>query len=124
MNHKPIEDKWLEWFIGFTEGDGAILEYQGRLSYVISQKDVNVLYHIRDTLGFGNVKIKYDLGFGRYEVTGFDNIHKLACLFNGNLILDKRKVQLAVWVKILYSKGKTPPLKEIENNVDLTLDSA
>lgn len=96
MYHKPIEDKWLEWFIGFTEGDGAILEYKGGLSYVISQKDVKVLYHIRETLGFGNVKIKYDLGFGRYEVTGFDNIHKLACLFNGNLILDKRKVQLAV----------------------------
>lgn len=51
-HHKYIDPGWLQWFIGFTEGDGAILESKGRLSFVIAQKDVGVLYHIQEVLGF------------------------------------------------------------------------
>jgi hypothetical protein len=59
-HHKYIDPDWLQWFIGFTEGDGAILESKGRLSFVITQKDVRVLYHIQEVLGFGKVDVYSD----------------------------------------------------------------
>lgn len=36
-------------------GLGAILESKGRLYFVIGQKDIQVLYHIQEVLGFGKV---------------------------------------------------------------------
>jgi hypothetical protein len=38
-HHKYIDPCWLQWFIGFTEGDGAILESKGRLQSKILLKD-------------------------------------------------------------------------------------
>ena len=37
-----ISDDWLYWFIGFTEGDGGILSYNGRPQFVITQKERNI----------------------------------------------------------------------------------
>lgn len=34
QNYKFIDPRWLEWFIGFTEGDGAILESKGKLQRI------------------------------------------------------------------------------------------
>jgi hypothetical protein len=30
---------WLNWFIGFSEGDGALLTYNNRLRFVLTQKE-------------------------------------------------------------------------------------
>jgi hypothetical protein len=38
-HHKYIDPCWLQWFIGFTEGDGAILESKGRVQSKILLKD-------------------------------------------------------------------------------------
>ena len=35
---------WLTWFIGFSEGDGAILTYKGRPTFVITQKKKKFYY--------------------------------------------------------------------------------
>ena len=43
---KEISDTWFKWFIGFAEGDGAILSYQGRPQFVITQKEGKILYEI------------------------------------------------------------------------------
>ena len=42
-----VDVHWLAWFIGFTEGDGAILTYKS-LQFVITQKEAGVLHHIQD----------------------------------------------------------------------------
>jgi hypothetical protein len=47
---------WLTWFIGFSEGDGAILTYKGRPTFVITQKETEILLHIQKVLGFGIVR--------------------------------------------------------------------
>uniref|UniRef100_UPI0022385F03 LAGLIDADG endonuclease n=1 Tax=Ramaria cf. rubripermanens TaxID=2016387 RepID=UPI0022385F03 len=45
--HKYVDPLWLGWFIGFTEGDGSfILGKSGRITFVITQKNPSVLYHI------------------------------------------------------------------------------
>jgi len=44
---KPIEDaNWLYWFIGFSEGDGAILTYKNRLEYVLTQIKKRVKFYM------------------------------------------------------------------------------
>jgi hypothetical protein len=57
-NYRPvIDDEFLTWLIGFTEGDGSfIVSGRGSLQFVITQgeKDVQVLQMIKETLGFGN----------------------------------------------------------------------
>jgi len=90
---------WLTWFIGFTEGDGAILSSQGRNRFVLTQKEGTILYHIKDTLGFGAVRF-YSSSSGvyyRYIVEDNRNIKILASLFNGNLVLTHRITQLTSW---------------------------
>jgi len=57
---------WLTWFIGFSEGDGAILSYKGRPTFVRTQKETEILLHIQKVLGFGIVR-EYKT-FSRYFV--------------------------------------------------------
>ena len=84
---------WLTWFIGFSEGDGAILTYKGRPTFVITQKETEILLHIQKVLGFGIVR-EYKT-FSRYYVLDKKNIYLLTLLFNGNLVLEHRKSQLS-----------------------------
>lgn len=94
---------WLIWFIGFVEGDGAILCYKNRPNFVLTQKEGRILYHIKEVLGFGNVKYYYTSsgGYYRYIVSDLRNIKTLALLFNGNLVLKHRIRQLSEWFKVL-----------------------
>jgi hypothetical protein len=49
---------FLEWLVGFTEGDGSfIVDKTGYVSFQLTQsyRDVQVLYYVRQILGFGSV---------------------------------------------------------------------
>lgn len=104
-NYKlPLPDyNWLIWFIGFVEGDGAILCYKNKPQFVLTQKEGRILYHIKEVLGFGNVKFypTSSGGYYRYIVSDLKNIKTLALLFNGNLVLTHRICQLSEWLKVL-----------------------
>ncbi len=34
----PIDPNWLDWFIGFAEGEGALLTFKNRLEFILTQK--------------------------------------------------------------------------------------
>ena len=95
------DNDWLTWFIGFLEGDGAILEHKGRSSFVITQKDDTVLHEIYETLKIGIVKHFYDNNgnrkYSRYIVSENKGIFLLYLLLNGNLVLQSRVNQLTKW---------------------------
>jgi LAGLIDADG endonuclease len=95
------DNDWLAWFIGFSEGDGAILEHKGRSSFVITQKDDKVLHEIRETFNIGVVKHFYDnkgnKKYSRYIVSENKGIFLLYLLLNGNLRLESRVNQLSKW---------------------------
>ena len=99
VSKTQISNKWLSWFIGFSEGDGAILTCKNRARFVITQKEGNILFEIQNILGFGTVKLYND--YYRYIVTDPDNILLLFYIFNGNLVLSYRQNQLAKWVQTL-----------------------
>lgn len=104
-NSDEISDDWLTWFIGFSEGDGAFLTGKDkRLFFVLTQKETAILNHIHETLGIGRVRTYNN--FSRYRVDDKKGILVLISLFNGNIVLDKRKVQLKKWLDIVNLEQK------------------
>jgi len=96
---KIISNEWLTWFIGFSEGDGAILTTKGKARFVLTQKEGAILYHIQEVLGFGTVR-QFD-DYYRFIVTDPQSILLLVYIFNGNLVLPYRLKQLGVWINAL-----------------------
>lgn len=80
--------EFLTWLCGFSEGDGSfIITKRGDLSFVIVQdtRDIQVLYMIQKTLGFGKV-IKQGQTTSRFVVQDKAGFYLLCLLFNGNLV--------------------------------------
>ncbi len=81
---------FLEWFIGFSEGDGSFVcdTNAKRLYFVIRQLDPVVLNLIKNYFGFGSVYRSKD-GYYTYSVSGKQHIMILVNILNGKLILTK-----------------------------------
>ena len=102
-----ISDEFLQWFIGFSEGDGALLCTGTRPQFVLTQKESAVLFMIQQKLGFGSVhQFKGKTGniFYRFMVLDLKNILILAHLFNGNLVLPNRVLQFKKWFTVLNTR--------------------
>lgn len=103
-----IDTKFLEWFIGFVEGDGSLISTKRNdtkakyIMFDITQtlSDVQVLYNIKSTLGFGKVLLRPEKhrDVGVYYVTGKKNFLKLIHIFNGNICTKHKLKQLEVWI--------------------------
>jgi hypothetical protein len=97
---KPMKESFLQWFIGFSEGDGCFVSRKNgkrmRLSFEISQKNPRTLKRIRTELGFGRVRPCGE--YFKYQVTDIAGLQRIMALFNGNLVLPKRRIQFEQWV--------------------------
>jgi hypothetical protein len=69
---------------------------------MITQKEPQILYKIRTTLGFGSVKKYSDKKQGtcyhRFTVSDLAGTERLIQIFNGNLVLDKTNCRFASWL--------------------------
>ena len=95
-----VTTSFLEWFVGFTEGDGSfIVNSRGNVTFVVTQHSKNkyILNSIRDQLGFGNV-IRQGITTNRFVVNKKADIYKLILLFNGNIVLPSKKKAFSLWV--------------------------
>ena len=114
-NTDEISNDWLTWFIGFSEGDGAFLTGKDkRLIFVLTQKETAILKHVHETLGIGRVRTYGP--FSRYRVDDKKGILILIALFNGNLVLDKRKVQVKKWLDIINIEQRNNNVLPLLNN--------
>ena len=100
---KELDFPFLEWFIGFSEGDGSF--DLSRLAFVINQKDPKLLFRIKKKLGFGQVYETSISGIWRYNVTGQTNSLRLYYLFNGNFVLNKTQKCFFIWSKHLICQS-------------------
>jgi len=103
---KSNDSLFLQWFIGFTEGDGSFIVSNRRCYFIINQKDIKILYKIKNNLGFGQV-FKYTQNkkiYGRYIVEDQKNCERIAHIFNGNLVLLKTNKRFESWIKQLNIK--------------------
>lgn len=127
-----LSNKWLTWFIGFVEGDGAIQTYgEGkRVRFVITQKESAILYYIHNNLGIGTVK-HFPQGtsgnsndYYRLIVDNPSHILLLAFLFNGNLAITHRIQQLSLWVIALNNRFEANTIIFVNTAVSVTLHDA
>ena len=104
---KKINKNFLEWFIGFTEGDGSFIVSKNKVYFDITQNinDVQVLYYIKKELGFGKVLLRSekDRNVAVFYVTSKENFTRLMTIFNGNLSTKYKKEQFRAW---LYTYNK------------------
>lgn len=130
VQHKKLVDPaFLEWFVGFVEGDGTFCSREipprqltpavinvidqdsaqargsmvlrkRRFLFQVCQKDPKVLYKIRGGLGFGTVRQSgsKEARHWRYTVEDRRGVQRIMALFNGNLVLPKRRRQFANWI--------------------------
>jgi hypothetical protein len=100
----------LEWFVGFSEGDDRfIVNKTGHVSFQVmrSRVDVQVLYRVRQILGFGTVS-EHDPKNQTwcFRVRGRVNLRKVIALFNGNLVLDKNQNRFSSFVAAFNARYK------------------
>ena len=101
-------DMFLSWFIGFTEGDGCFaVNNRGELSFIVTQGIANkeVLLHIQRTLHMGYVLLQGKRVY-RFIVHKRAHIELLIHLFNGNLVLPSRKIQLCRFIAVFNAKTR------------------
>ena len=104
---KKFEGKFLEWFIGFAEGDGSFVVTRGNSVFSIHLHivDLPLLYKIQTELNMGNVYFKDNSA--TLIIKAKKDIATLIEIFNGNIFLDKRKIQFEKWVDNYNLKNKT-----------------
>lgn len=107
-----LNDNFLSWFIGFTEGDGCfcLTGNRGYLEFKITQSssDAQVLFYIKKQLGFGSVSIQdKQNNTHHYRVRDKENLIKLINIFNGNLLTEKKNIQFKNWLECFNVRYKT-----------------
>lgn len=174
-HHQPSQKKirdeqFLQWFIGFIEGDGTFSsrviqfntkdqlktkillasleedidinyledsdlqgsevtfiqqnqEKKRRFVFEVCQKDVKIISFIKKKLGFGRIhSYKRDNSlYWKYCVEDKRGLQRIMSLFNGNLVLPKRKHQFENWVRkaqSLHFPGFTLKLTQPEVSLE------
>ena len=100
--------KFIEWFIGFSEGEGSfILAKRGDLSFVVTQStnDIKTLNYIKDNIGFGKViKQSFKQNTHRFVVQDTNNLYLICLLFNGNMVFPTRKARFITFLSSFNEK--------------------
>jgi len=122
-----LNSKFLEWFVGFTEGDGSFIvdEKTHRVSFMITQKDPQVLNYIKNTLGFG-VIYKCKDTYYRYTISKYEHLCFIITLFSGRLKLNKTNNRFNNWLNsfTIYYKNILPDLQKSSENLKINKNSA
>ena len=108
-NIKPTKE-FLEWFIGFTEGEGSFIvakAKRGDLSFVLTQstEDIQILNYIKNNLGFGRV-IKQSIkgNTHRFVIQDKNNLFLICLLFNGNMVFPSRNARFLTFLSTFNEK--------------------
>lgn len=108
---KCYNDKFIYWLIGFTEGDGSfIVNKNESLEFKVTQSfvDVQVLYYIKRELEFGKVSVQDKKNNTyHYRVRDKKGLLNIINIFNGNLYLPKKQVQLKKFLESYNKYYKT-----------------
>jgi len=100
--------EFLQWLIGFVEGEGSFtIAKRGDLYFVITQStnDVKILNYIMNNLGFGKV-IKQSIKSNTHRFIIQDRAHLalISLLFNGNMVFPTRANRFNTFLSALNEK--------------------
>ena len=104
-NEKSISPEFLTWFIGFVEGDGSF-QKNGTVKITQSSTDIQILYRVKTTMGFGTVRIQDSKSNVHCWTTNMDQkcAARLTLLFNGNLITNQKLKTFKTWFNFWKNK--------------------
>jgi hypothetical protein len=122
-NAKTPSQSFLEWLVGFTEGDGSFtLNSRGTAIFVITQSTLEqqVLEYIQRNLGFGRV-IKQGPCTSRFVVEDKASVALLVALFNGNLIFPTKQSSFALFLEAFNKRSRAQAVELIPSLVTPTL---
>nr|QCQ69151.1 LAGLIDADG endonuclease [Powellomyces hirtus] len=127
-SHKSnICPNFLTWFIGFVEGDGSFINGKQGPSFELCQniRDLDLLYYIRTTLGFGIVRTRPEehRKVGAYYISDKENLERIIAIFNGNLVSNYRKSQFKNWLAA-YNKKYNVSIPYIESKAEVSFSNA
>ena len=100
------KDDFIEWFIGFTEGDGCFLINKRKdQSFIQIQGDTNVeiLHKIQSNQGFGRI-IKQGPRVWRYIVENTEHQEIIINIFNGNMVQQDRRIRFKKFQEVYNEK--------------------
>lgn len=132
FTNKPIpQQHFLEWLIGFSEGDGSWQAHErGTCAFVITQSgyDLSILEYIQSNLGFGRIT-KQGSNVYRFVVQDKVGLYLIAHIFNGNMVFPTRTLtfqQFLIGVNSVLTTGKLllSPVTPITRMVLPTLTDA
>lgn len=122
-NVNAPSQSFLEWLVGFTEGDGSfIINSRGTAIFVITQStfDLQVLNYIKRTLGFGRV-IKQGSLTSRFVVEDNASVALLVALFNGNLVFPTKQSSFALFLEAFNKRSRAQAVEYIPSLVTPTI---
>jgi hypothetical protein len=132
----PSKIAFLEWFIGFAEGDGSFIVThikgtgKDRLFFMINQEERKVMYKIKKELGFGSVFPYKQKGatYYRYQVSAKKDLTRLVHIFNGNLLATKVKKRFKSWLQAYNNRyhvtsGTSSPILYKPGQLKVSLQS-
>lgn len=109
--NKSADKNFIEWFRGFTEGDGSfIINRNGYLEFKITQSsnDAQILFYIKKNLGFGSVsKQCKSNNTHHFRVRDKNNLLRIINIFNGKLYTRSRHKQFSNFVLNYNKKYQT-----------------
>lgn len=122
-NAEAPSKTFLEWLVGFAEGDGSFtVNSRGTSTFIITQStsDVQVLEYIQRTLGFGRV-VKQGPYTSRFVVEDIASVSLLVALFNGNLVFPLKLANFALFLEAFNKRSRGQVVEFIPYLVTPTL---
>ena len=98
-----LSEDFIWFLVGFAEGDGSWAVYDRIPTFLIKQKNREILDYIVAKLGFGTVNQMAD-GYYNLSVRSKPNNKLLAQIFNGRLVFNKTKVRFKPYYEALLEK--------------------
>lgn len=123
-NAEVPNQSFLEWLVGFAEGDGSFtVNNRGTAIFVITQStaDLQVLEYIQRVLRFGRV-IKQGARTNRFVVEDIASVALLIDLFNGNLVFPLKQASFALFLEASNKRSRTQVVEYIPTLVTPTLN--
>jgi hypothetical protein len=118
--NKLPDRSFLEWLIGFYEGDGSLTtNHRGETAFIITQgtPDIQVLEFIQSQLGFGRIN-KQGPDTSRFIVQDVVNLRLILLLLNGNVILPSKARQFETCLGHFNAKNSYYFIVKEVNSVD------
>lgn len=115
---------FIEWLVGFSEGDGSfIVNSRGTTIFVLTQdtQDVQVLLYIQKILDFGRV-MKQGSSTSRFVVEDISSIALLVALFNGNIVFPMKQASFFLFLQAFNNRSNVTAVTFISRLVKPTLE--